>query len=274
MCVVSIVKSRHMKTKRLLITALILVSFLLINATTDHKKLSESMIEQSVVKISPNLYACKYETSNWLYLQFLTDLKKNNSAEDLKIAQVDTAEWTSTLHYNEPFVKYYLRHPAFADYPVVNISYEGANLFCKWLTDKYNTIPNRKYKNVVFRLPTEQEWVLAAKGGLPNPIYSCGDTLRDKTGEYMCNYHMARLIDNGGLNDYSDITGPVKNNPTNGFGIYNMSGNVAELISEKGITKGGSWRTDSKALQLDAKGTYEKAACDIGFRYFMEVKGN
>ena len=104
------------------------------------------------------------EVSNWLYRQFLNDLEGNNRREDLKIAQIDSEGWRSHMNYNEPLVELYHRHPSYNDYPVVNISYEGATLFCSWLTEKYNSLHGRKFNKVQFTLPNEQEWMHAAKG--------------------------------------------------------------------------------------------------------------
>lgn len=50
----------------------------------------------------------------------------------------DTLVWYEELAYNEPFVKYYFRHPAYNDYPVVGVTWEQANEYCKWRSDRVN----------------------------------------------------------------------------------------------------------------------------------------
>jgi len=50
----------------------------------------------------------------------------------------DTLVWRSKLGYNEPFVEYYFRHPAYQDYPVVGISWLQATDYCSWRTDRVN----------------------------------------------------------------------------------------------------------------------------------------
>lgn len=64
---------------------------------------------------------------------------------------------------------------------------------------------------------------------------------------------------------------PVKSYWPCSFGTYNMAGNAAEMISTKGITKGGGFIDTEIALPLDAKGLMEAPASHIGFRYFVEL---
>lgn len=56
----------------------------------------------------------------------------------VKNALPDTLCWRSPLSFNEKFVDYYLRHPAYRDYPVVGVSWLQANDYCKWRTDRVN----------------------------------------------------------------------------------------------------------------------------------------
>ena len=50
----------------------------------------------------------------------------------------DTLSWREKLGFNEKYVDYYLRHPAYRDYPVVGVSWQQANEFCNWRTDRVN----------------------------------------------------------------------------------------------------------------------------------------
>ena len=50
----------------------------------------------------------------------------------------DTLVWRSRMGFNEPYVEYYFRHPAYQEYPVVGISWVQATNFCDWRTDRVN----------------------------------------------------------------------------------------------------------------------------------------
>jgi gliding motility-associated lipoprotein GldJ len=50
----------------------------------------------------------------------------------------DTLVWRRKLAYNEPYVEYYFRHPAYAEYPVVGVNWLQANDYCQWRTDRVN----------------------------------------------------------------------------------------------------------------------------------------
>lgn len=233
-------------------------------------------INKSLAKINETLYASKYEVSNKLYVNFLNSLKQANKINELSIAQIDTLKWRDKLSYNEPYFVYYHTHPAYKDYPVVNISYEAATLFCDWLTEQYNSNPKKKFKNVKFKFPTETEWTIAAQAGDSLAIYPwTGKELRNKKGQLRCNFRRGNedtMGVAGNLNDKADIIAPVISYWPNKFGLYNMSGNVAEMVSEKGIAKGGSWKDKPEFLRIDAKFNYDGSAQTfIGFRYFVEI---
>jgi formylglycine-generating enzyme required for sulfatase activity len=233
-------------------------------------------INETLVQIKEHLYASKYEVSNKMYSEFISSLKQKNEPGLIEIASIDSLKWIDKISYNEPYVRYYHTHPAYFNYPVVNVSYEGAQLFCEWLTEIYNNNPKRKFKKVKFKLPTEEEWMFAAHGGDTNTIYPWKENaLRNNKGQYLFNYKQ-ELSDtmwiDGKYVENKDVTAPIKSYWKNNYGIYNMGGNVAEMIAEKGITKGGSWREDSEFMKIkNKKFNYGKAQSNVGFRYFMEI---
>lgn len=58
--------------------------------------------------------------------------------EVYKNALPDTLVWRRPLAYNEPYVEYYFRHPAYRDYPVVGVTWVQADGYCSWRTDRVN----------------------------------------------------------------------------------------------------------------------------------------
>lgn len=71
------------------------------------------------------------------YLHWLNRVFEDNK-QIYRNALPDTLVWRSRLAYNEPFVEYYFRHPAYHNYPVVGVSWIQASEYCLWRTDRVN----------------------------------------------------------------------------------------------------------------------------------------
>lgn len=242
-------------------------------------------------------YMQKTEVSNLDYKEFVAAVAQSGNAQKLKTVLPDTLVWHMPNAYNEPYVEYYFRHPAYAHYPVVGVSHEAAELYCDWLTDVYNArlkelFPKLKVKAVEVRLPDENEWIWAAKGGHADAVYPWGAPyLRNAKGDMMCNiacvgdesisrdlkerkFVYRRPEERNMSADNADITAPVKSYWPNDYELYNMAGNVAEMLAQPGTTKGGSWYTGGYDARIDAAdpnqgGTQPTAF--IGFRPVFTV---
>ena len=88
-----------------------------------------------------SFYMDETEVTNHFWLEYLFWLGRVFGADYPEVivkALPDTLVWRSKLAYNEPYVDYYLRHPAYRDYPVVGITWKQANDYCLWRTDRVN----------------------------------------------------------------------------------------------------------------------------------------
>ncbi len=87
-----------------------------------------------------SFYMDETEVRNIDWLEYLSWLQRVfvSYPEVYKKALPDTLVWREQLGYNEPMTKNYLRFPAYAEYPVVGVSWEQATEFCIWRTDRVN----------------------------------------------------------------------------------------------------------------------------------------
>jgi formylglycine-generating enzyme len=156
--------------------------------------------------------------------------RKNFITRDTVKVYPDTLVWMRDFSYayNEPMTKRYFAHPAFGDYPVVGITWKQAKAFCHWRSEMQNKFLGKKGMAVesAYRLPSEAEWEYAARGTRTNSMYPWGNYYpRNKKGCLLANFKPGRgnyAEDGGFYTVRADAYWP------NDYGLFNMSGNVAE----------------------------------------------
>ena len=128
-------------------------------------------------------YMDKYEVTNALYRKFM-----------------DATGYKAPAFWDDP---------KFNDpqHPVVGVDWNDANEYCRWSGK---------------RLPTDAEWEKAARGGLVERKYPCGDTLTHEDANYY----------GTGGKDKWEHTSPVGSFAPNGYGLYDMAGNVWEWCAD------------------------------------------
>ena len=215
----------------------------------------------------------------------------------------DTLVWVRDFaySYNEPMARNYFWHPAYDNYPVVGVNWHMARAFSYWRTDLWN-----RYNEILteeFRLPTEAEFEYAARGGRESAPYPWGGPyIRNAKGCLLANFKPGRgnYPEDGG-----QYTVPADAYYPNDFGLYNMSGNVAEWTGssfsenaasfvhdmnsdihyeadendpeawKRKVVRGGSWKDVSFYLQTGTR-SYEfqdTTKSYVGFRNVMSLMG-
>ncbi|NND77831.1 MAG: SUMF1/EgtB/PvdO family nonheme iron enzyme [Flavobacteriales bacterium] len=233
-------------------------------------------------------YISKYEVTNKEYQEFLKEYRPNASANDWDNVRIDSSKWMNHVTYATPFVDHYHVHPAYEEYPVVNVSHEGAEAYCQWLTKKIN-MQLENGTSVTLRLPTREEWVRAAREDEHELKYAWGnEELIDKSGELFCNFNIDKKAYNKLLSSQKkktkrsvvvgtmdrlqskvNVTSPVKAYTPSKNGLYNMNGNVAEMLNVKFVAMGGCWDSSSSEIQIESEMHYIAPSPYIGFRPVM-----
>lgn len=121
--------------------------------------------------------------------------------------RVDGARWS---HPEGP------AHPATEDEPVTQLAWSDAAAYARWANK---------------RLPTEAEWERAARGGLEGKTYAWGDELRP-AGKVVANWWQGSFPARNTLEDGFLGRAPVARFPANGYGLYDVAGNVWEWCAD------------------------------------------
>jgi formylglycine-generating enzyme required for sulfatase activity len=173
----------------------------------------------------------------------------------------------------------------------VGITKEQAVNFCKWRSIIVNEHIHKNHKKIAknytieinYRLPTEKEWKLIAQDTNENPL-----GFKEFEGKMKQSHQQREHTNCKMLSDSAGYVMPEKrfkgsfkvermpvyifSYPCNEYGIFNTIGNVAEMIQEEGIAKGGSWFHTLEESAIKERQTYTKPTAWLGFRCVATVK--
>ena len=170
---------------------------------TNYITTAENNIDWSALKkqLPPNTPKPSDENLQPASLVFITQ----NNDSDYWWKMVASANWKHPSGLNSDII-------GKDNYPVVQVSWYDAQAYCNWAKK---------------RLPTEAEWEFAARGNLKNKIYSWGNESvnigKPKANSWQGNFPETNL-----LTDEFFKSSPVKSFPANGYGLYDMAGNIWE----------------------------------------------
>ena len=248
----------------------------------------------------------KYRWIDWNKAASRAEKLRNSVINTEEVAiYPDTLTWVRDFaySYNEPFARNYFWHPAFDDYPVVGVNWKMAKAFSFWRTELWKSYEGNGVNSEEFRLPFESEWEYAARGGHKlAPFPWGGYYVRNAKGCPLANFKPIR-------GDYSEDGGMMTVVAdayfANDYGLYNMSGNVAEWTEtayydygyqhvhdlnpnvtynaeeddpealKRKVIRGGSWKDVVYYLQTGSR-TYEfqdTTKSYIGFRNALTFLG-
>ncbi len=263
-----------------------MITSALLGFTSTEPTSSDGKTPPGTVSVSANFFADKNEICNIDYNEYLFWLAHvlGKESEEYANAQLDKSVWEGF-----PNKENYFEHPDYAQHPVVGITLEQAEKYTVWRTDRVaekllmgqkliaispdqnrsNYFSVERYKTggfdwiikkqevaiPVFRIPSQQEWELIAKGNSSNEFGTDSQSSYNKKvlrKNYNRLYNTRKDRGTAEINKTCDGPAARTDYAKNVNGLWHIIGNVAELVTEPGIAKGGSWKDNSKDCIIQA----------------------
>lgn len=212
------------------------------------------------VTLSP-FYMGQYEITNQQYCNFLNSALSQGTITVIYGLVYQAGSGTSYIYCDTPAVSYgsYVQIDydgsvfsvrtkggrSMANDPMIEVSWYGAMAYCNWLSQQEGRQPcydlstwECDFSKKGYRLPTEAQWEYAARGGLSGKRFPWGDTISHSQANYYSTaYYSYDISPTQGYHPTWDdgiepCTSPVGSFDANGYGLYDMAGNVWELCND------------------------------------------
>lgn len=226
-------------------------------------------------------YMSSKEVTNLEYRTFLFDLLIQGRKDAFIAAAPDQTLWTTVLDDSlKSYQNDYFSDSALDYFPVVNVSKKGAEMYCVWLTKETNKTIKSDFINDV-RIPSIIEWTYAASSLGKHTVYPWQGKQLTTDGAFNANFKMSEYTGDLDLVKQKVVPRSIartsfeysvglmvawsKSYEPTQFGLYNMSGNVAEMVSMRYlpdfieveqptenqlVTCGGSWMSPIEDLKI------------------------
>jgi formylglycine-generating enzyme required for sulfatase activity len=247
------------------------------NSTVDDR-----WIKKQFVRVEEGLMMARHETTNADYRRFLDALLEEGKTEEYLRCLPDTQSWLKLGVQATPLVSHYFRNPSFDHYPVTGLKRASVDAYLQWLTKVYRSQEKIRHSGAVFSLASRDEWIHAAQAGDTSKVYPWGSGfIRNNRGEDLCNYRHVELQFDSTTRQYVEIpekqpdifrgTTRVDTYFPNAFGLFNMSGNVAEMINEPGTAMGGSFNDPAWKVRIKSEQGFGRPTPMVGFRAAIRI---
>ncbi len=156
-------------------------------------------------------YMDRYEVTRTQYTTFLNEYGKDTDSAGHKLLHLGSD------HRTERSGDSYKTRAGYEDHPMTGVTWYGAVAYAQFYGK---------------RLPTEAEWEKAARGGLERKRFPWGDTDPDGTQCNFADRNISLSFADASVDDGYKRSAPVGSYPPNGYGLYDMAGNVNEWCAD------------------------------------------
>jgi formylglycine-generating enzyme len=268
----------------------------------------------------------KYEVTNAQYCAFLSSARaqglitnssgkiyKAGSGNRIPYCDTSTSNSSSQIDFsNNSFSVRTKGGKDMTNHPMIQISWYGAVAYCNWRSQQESkqicydlSTWTCDFSKQGYRLPTEAEWEYAARGGLSGKRFPWGDTITHFQANYLSYwfggepYYFYDLNPTSGYHPtwkdgIKPYTAPVGSFPANGYGLYDMAGNVWELCNDwysetyyssspqtnptgpdtinYRVSRGGSWGFHADGSRLGNRSWLDPGnlSSNLGFRVVLK----